>query len=352
MVARSLLVVAGLVSIAQTGESEDLRPRIGSIEIYGAHKASVEKIKAAIGAKPGDLPPARPDLEERVNKVPGVVASRAEASCCIEKKMVLYVGIEEPGGPHLDYHPQPQGTETLAQDILDNYHAFLESVSVSIRQKGADEDFTAGYSLMADSETRSIQEKFRPLVARDLLLIDRIVRDSADPEQRTAAAYILQYTPRGPHTTKIMVDGLQYALRDGDENVRSNAIRALKAVAIGAKLHANQEIRLEPTWFIELMNSVVFSDRQAAALALVDLTESRDPATLELLRGRALESVTEMAKWHDLKTALPAFILAGRLAGLEEKEISQAWIDGDRDAVLAAASSPKKRFHVGPKRTS
>jgi hypothetical protein len=251
----------------------------------------------------------------------------------------------------VDYHPDPQGTETLAHDILDNYHAFLDSLPASIREKGADEDFTAGYSLMADSETRAIQEKFRPLLARDLLLIDRVLRESADPEQRTAAAYILQYTPRGPHTTKIMVDALQYALRDREENVRANAMRALKAVAIGAKLHPDQEIRLEPTWFIELMNSIVFSDRRDAALALVNLTESRDSGTLDLLRGRALESVLEMAKWHDLKSALPAFILAGRLAGLEEKEISQAWIGGDREAVLAAASSPKKRFHILPKHT-
>lgn len=325
---------------------------MGPIEIYGARKAPVDKIRAAIGAKPGELPPARQDVEDRVDKVPGVLASRAEASCCLEKRLVLYVGIEDADGPHVDYHPEPQGTEALAHDILDNYHAFLESLPASIREKNADEDFTAGYSLMADSETRAIQEKFRPLVARDLLLIDRVLRQSADPEQRTAAAYILQYTPRGPHTTKIMVDALQYALRDPEENVRGNAMRALKAVAIGAKLHPEQEIRVEPTWFIELMNSIVFSDRRDAALALVNLTETRDAATLDLLRSRALDSVLETAKWHDLKTALPAFILAGRLAGLEEKEISQAWVAGDRDTVLAAASSSKKRFHVVPKHTN
>ncbi|MFL6414328.1 MAG: hypothetical protein ACJ74Y_01500 [Bryobacteraceae bacterium] len=330
--------------------SEDLTPRIGLIEIYGVHKASLEKIKAAIGAKPGDLAPGREGVEERINKVAGVLASRAEASCCVEGKMVLYVGIEEPQGPHLDYHPEPQGTEALAPDIADNYHAFLDSLPVSIREKSADEDFTAGYSLMADSETRAIQQKFRPLVARDLLLIDRVLRGSADPEQRIAAAYILQYTPRGPHTTKIMVDALQYALRDPDENVRSNAMRALKAVFIGAKIHPDQEIRVEPTWFTELMNSMVFSDRRNAALALVNLTETRDAGTLELVRARALESLTEMAKWHDLKAALPAFILAGRVAGLDEKEINQAWIDGDRDAVLAAAASPKKHFRIASKR--
>jgi len=352
VVQRTLLAVTVLFSTSLTGYAEDLTPRVGSVEIYGVRKASMEKIRTAVGAKPGDLLPARQDVEDRVDKVPGVLAARAEATCCVEKRMVLYVGVEEPDGPQVDYHPEPQGTETLAQDILDNYHAFLESLPVTIRAKSADEDFTAGYSLMADSETRTIQEKFRPLVARDLFLIDRILRDSADPEQRTAAAYILQYTPRGPHTTKIMVDGLQYALRDPDENVRANAMRALKAVAIGAKLHPNQEIRLEPTWFIELMNSVVFSDRRDAALALVNLTENRDAGTLDLLRGRALDSVIEMAKWHDLKTALPAFILAGRLAGLEEKEITQAWVGGNRDAVLTAASSPKKRSHILPKRTS
>ena len=129
-------------------------------------------------------------------------------------------------------------------------------------------------------------------------------------------------------------------------------MRALKAVAIGAKLHPEQEIRLEPTWFIELLNSIVYSDRRDAALALVNLTESRDHGTLDLLRGRALDSVIEMAKWQDLKAALPAFILAGRLAGLDEKEISEAWVGGEREAVLAAASSPKKRFHLVPKHTS
>ncbi|MFL6452027.1 MAG: hypothetical protein ACJ746_30825 [Bryobacteraceae bacterium] len=352
MVVRIGFIFGLLFTITLTGQCEDLTPRMGPIEIYGARKAPVDKIRAAIGAKPGELPPARQDVEDRVDKVPGVLASRAEASCCLEKRLVLYVGIEDADGPHVDYHPEPQGTEALAHDILDNYHAFLESLPASIREKNADEDFTAGYSLMADSETRAIQEKFRPLVARDLLLIDRVLRQSADPEQRTAAAYILQYTPRGPHTTKIMVDALQYALRDPEENVRGNAMRALKAVAIGAKLHPEQEIRVEPTWFIELMNSIVFSDRRDAALALVNLTETRDAATLDLLRSRALDSVLETAKWHDLKTALPAFILAGRLAGLEEKEISQAWVAGDRDTVLAAASSSKKRFHVVPKHTN
>jgi hypothetical protein len=140
------------------------------------------------------------------------------------------------------------------------------------------------------------------------------------------------------------VDGLQYALQDQDNTVRQTAMRSLQAVAVGAKIHPGQQVHIEPTWFVELMNSVVWSDRRGASLALVNLTENHDPETLSLIRARALDSVLEMARWHDLEHALPGFILAGRLAGLDEKEIQAAWVSGDREPVLKQALNPKKKF--------
>ena len=160
---------------------------------------------------------------------------------------------------------------------------------------------------MADPECRRIQESFIPAVAANLALVDRVIRESADPEQRAAATYLMQYGPRGAHSTEIVVNGLQYALRDSEDSVRENAALALKAVAVEAKLHPEQQIRLEATWFVELMNSVVWSDRRDASEALVNLTDSRNPETLELLRERALPSVIEMARWHDLQHALAGF---------------------------------------------
>jgi hypothetical protein len=168
------------------------------------------------------------------------------------------------------------------------------------------------------------------------------VRQSADSEQRAAAAYLLQDGPRGPRTTKTIVNGLQYALRDQDDDVRANAVRALQAVAVGAKLHPDQEIQIEPTWFVELLNSVVWTDRHNATLALVNLTEDRNPATLQLLRERALPAVLEMARWHDLAHALPAFILAGRVAGLDEQQIKRAWVAEDREKILEQALRKKR----------
>ncbi len=341
MVKYGCVLATAVLFCGYTAESAvagtDITPRIGSIEIYGAHKVSVQKIRSALGAGPGDFLPSREDAEERIDKVSGVVASRIEATCCDQRKPILYVGIEERDSPHVEFHPNPSGTVTLPPELTDKYQAFLDAVGDSIRGKNADEDLTNGYSLMADPECREIQRSFIPLVANNLTLVDRVLRESSDPEQRAAAAYVLQYGPRGPRTSTIVVNGLQWALRDVDDNVRDNAARALKAVAVGAKLHPEQQVRIEPTWFIELMNSVVWSDRRNASLALVNLTEQRDPEMLSILRERALPSIIEMARWHDLEHALPAFILAGRLAGLDEKAIQDAWISGNREPVLKKA---------------
>lgn len=334
------------LALALSASAEDISPRVGLIEVYGAHKVSVQKIKAALGAKEGDPMPSREAAEERIGKISGIVAARIEAECCDARNMILYVGVEEKDAPHFEFHAAATGDITLAPGLMDQYREFLDSVADSIRGRNADEDLTNGYSLMADPDCRKLQQAFLPPVARDLSLIVQVVRESADLEQRAAAAYLLQYGPRSAHNSKIIVDGLQYAMRDQEDMVRENAMRALKAVAVGGKLHPEQEVHIEPTWFVELLNSVVWSDRHNATLALVNLTENRDPQTLALIRERALASVIEMAQWHELRDALPAFILAGRLAGLEEKDIEAAWVSGDRKPVLDDARHPNKSLRV------
>lgn len=330
-------------------QAENITPHIGYIEVYGAHKSSEKKIRSALGLEEGGVLLASPEeLENRVNKVSGVITSSIEAVCCDGKRPVLYVGVEEKNTPHFDFHATPDRHIVLPKEMVDSYHSFLDDVAASMGKSGQpDEDLTHGYSLMADPDCRDLQQSFIGIASRDLSVLDEVIRKSDDPEQRAIAAYILQYTPRNEHSTKTMVNALQYALQDPDSTVRANAMRSLKAIAVGARLHPEQHIELEPTWFIELMNSVLWSDRRNASLALVNLTDKRDPASLELIRERALQSVVEMARWHDLKHALPGFILAGRVAGLTDKQIETAWVNGDREAVIQQTlkfgkSHPKK----------
>ena len=63
----------------------------------------------------------------------------------------------------------------------------------------------------------------------------------------------------------------------------------------------------------------------------------RDPATMTLLRERALPALVEMSRWKTLAHALPAFILTGRLTDLTDAQIQDAWSRGDRESVIAAA---------------
>jgi hypothetical protein len=338
---RVLISSSAALAFCTAVAAEDISPRIGIIEVYGARKVSIKRIKSALGVSEGDvLPVSREDAEDRISKIPGVVATRIEAACCDAHKMVLYVGVEEKDAPHFEFRPAPAGEVALAADIVNTYRAFLDAVAGSIRGRNADEDLTNGYSLMADPECRELQQAFLPLVARDLAVVDQVLRQSQSAEQRAIAAYVLQYGPRDPRSAKTIVDGLQYALSDQEDRVRENAMRALKAVAVGAQLHPDQGIRIEPTWFVELMNSIVWSDRRNASLALVNLTDKRDPETLELISHRAIRSVVDMARWRDLEHALPGFILAGRLAGLHEQEIQAAWVSGSREPVIEKALNP------------
>jgi hypothetical protein len=195
---------------------------------------------------------------------------------------------------------------------------------------------------MENQEARKHQREFIPLADKYLDVLHRVIRTSRDPDQRAMAAYILQYGPRGPRTTQQIIEDLQYALQDVEEDVRANAIRALNAMYVGLKLHPEQNIAIRPTWFVELLNSIVWSDRHNAAVALVNMTEDRQPETLRMIRERAFTPLVEMARWRDLSHALPGFILIGRISGMQEKEIQDAWVHSDHEATIKLAMKKKQ----------
>lgn len=315
-------------------------PQIGIIDVFGARKISQEKIRAALGVKPGDrLPASKGDIEERLEEIPGVVRANLEAACCEDGKAILYVGIEEKGASAFELRDPPSEAVVLPMDIHHAYHHFVEALGQAVRKGEIREDLSRGHSLIENTEARSIQEAFVELADKHLETLRRVLRSSADEEARAIAAYLIGYASdkRG------IVNDLQLAMRDADATVRANAMRALVAVATYARLNPDEGIRVQFTWFVEMLNSIYFTDRHGAAVALATFTEKRDPALLEHLRERASASLAEMARWKHLPHALPAFILAGRVAGMEEKEIQEAWNRGDRESVIAKLRASGRR---------
>jgi len=315
-------------------------PRIGQIEFYGLHKVSEQKLLHALSLKVGDvLPPSKGEMEDQLEDVSGVVKARVEAVCCEQGKTALFIGIEEKGAPHLDFHTPPTGDTTLPPEIVEMYHDFLEAVREAARRGSTAEDLTDGHSLMADPEARALQLRFMDFAGAHWPLLREVLRDSADEEQRAMAAAIIGYAPN----KKEAVNDLEAALQDPDDAVRSNALRSLNAMAVLARLQPKLKIEVSPTWFVEMLNSIVLSDRTRAATALVTLTERNGAAALQQIRERALDSVVEMAQWKDLRYALPAFILTGRLAGMTEPEIQKAWTEGRRQDVVDIALGGRRK---------
>jgi hypothetical protein len=319
-------------------------PRIGLIDFYGLQKVQEGKIRQALGAREGDfLPRSKGDAEEKIDAVSGVIESHLEAVCCDSGKMILYVGIEERGAAHFDIRDVPEGGDgsdaRLPDEILSTYRRFQETLASAVRRGSTAEDLTQGHSRMADPSARAVQDMFPALVMSHLAELRAVLRHSDDDDQRAAAAYVIGYAPY----KKDIVDDLQYALKDPEPEVRANAARNLTALAVRARVHPTDGIKIEPTWFIEMLNSLSWSDRNHALSALQILTDTRDASTLDQLRERSLQSLIEMARWKTLAHALPAFVLVGRVAGYSEDQIQAAWSKGEREKVIAAALAGAKK---------
>jgi HEAT repeat protein len=310
-----------------------MAPTIGIIEIYGLRKVPAARLRKALGIVEGDkLPGNKPQVEDRLAEVPGVVSASISAACCTDGQAILYVGIEEKGARHFDVRTPPEDDVVLPDMITEYYRKFIATVADAARKGEAAEDLTEGHSLLSDPDARDIQLRFVALADKYPAELRTVLRTSGDDEQRAIAAYILGYaTDRAS-----VVDDLQYALKDPDDTVRGNAIRALAALVVYAALNPDSGIKISPTWFVEMLNSVYWTDRNNAAVALVNMTESRDASSLQQLRERALPSLIEMAKWKHLAHALPSYILLGRVAGMPEKEIQDSWSNNQRNQTIAA----------------
>ena len=325
------LLLAGLASAQAM--------RIGTLDFYGLRKVHEAKVRQALGAREGDpLPRSKGDAEERLDKIPGIVESHLEAVCCQSGKAILYVGIEEKGATHFDLREPPDGDILLPDEITGAYQQFLQTWQTALRKGEDGEDLTRGHALSANVETRAIQERFIVLATDYLAELRNVLRNSSDEEQRATAAGVIGYAAR----KKDIVDDLQYALRDADPGVRANAVRSLMALSVLARLDPDSLVKVSATWFIEMLNSLSWSDRKQALMALQILTDTRDASVLDQLRTRSLASLAEMARWKTLAHALPAYILLGRIAGVSEPDIQAAWSRGDRESVIAKAIGKKK----------
>ncbi len=308
------------------------RPSIGIIDSYGNRSYSQEKLAKILSVREGDpLPGSKQALEERLVEEKGVARANVESVCCDGGKAIFYIGIEERGQPHLDLREYP-ANESLEMpgEVAEAYTKLITAAADAARAQQTAEDWTLGYSLMVHRETQVVQLALPELAERNQSMLRQILRDSADPDDRSVAAAILGYAPK----SQGLIDDLQYALRDPEQSVRGAALRSLAPLTVYAQRNPQLGLRVLTTWFVEMLNSVSWQDRMNSMNLLMELTASREEYLMRHLRERGVGSLSEMAMWKHLPHALPAYILLGRTGALTDKEIQDSWSANQREATI------------------
>jgi HEAT repeat protein len=199
--------------------------------------------------------------------------------------------------------------------------------------KPPDEDNSQGHALSSDPAMRAAEQKAIQFAASNLDTVRNVLKNSSDGGQRATAAWIIGYAP----DKRLILDDLIDAARDPDETVRNNSTRALGVIAEFASEKPELGIHIDPTRFVDMLNSLTWTDRNKASMVLNGL--GRSPDAVSQMRQRALSSIVEMARWKD-SHSLDALFLLGHIAGLDDDEVQKAWDKGERERIIALATAP------------
>jgi hypothetical protein len=316
---------------------EILAPRrISAIDFYGLRSLDAEVLRKVLPIHEGDTVSMTEatQVERKVTAVvtalPHVRDARTAFTCCDEKGgLVVFVGVQEDSARSLHFRPPPTGDLRLPDELIAADDALEQALLKAVVAGRGQEDDSQGHALQKDApEARGLQEQRVALTASHLDLLRRVLRESANGRQRAMAARYLGYAP----DKQAVVDDLVYAAGDPYEEVRNDAVRALLVFA-----YAKDPPRVPFEPFIDLLDSLVWSDLNKACGALGALTVGRDPELLAQLKRRSLPALATMARWRDKGHAQDAYMILGRIAGYSDSDLLSRWTKGEAEPVIAAA---------------
>jgi hypothetical protein len=336
LLAGSLMAIAVAAIVADAFE-QDNDKRIGEIEFYGYGGIDVLKVREALPLHEGDEFPASSEanlevierLKETIEKTLGYEPTDVQAVCCDERgNGMIYIGLPGKTNKSITYRRAPLGRLRLPAKILDLYEQSLDALTEAVSQ-GSSEDDSKGYALSHDPTLRAKQLAIRTYAIHHEHQVRRVLKLSADVQQRTVAAHVLGYAQQ----SKEQITDLVRASRDANEGVRNNAVRALIVLA-----ESNPKVApfIPPSKFIEMLSSGFWTDRNKASSLLSVLSKGRAPTLLAQLRAQALLPLIEMARWRSQGHAYSAQLMLGRIAGIEETHLLHLLRDRQVEAIIKA----------------
>lgn len=302
-------------------------PTIGIIDLYGLRSISEEQVRAALPFSEGFVVPTDnsfPEEQVESDMAAALDVFRVDLSlvCCYEAlKGIAYVGIQERPVSKLQFREAPTGNTRLPPEVVETQRQIEIALIAAVEAGDSGEDISQGHSLMMNAEVRALQERNIEYANAYFDLLTEVLNNSA--AQRDLAANVLGYAA----DKKAVVPYLEGAVLDPDEEVRNNATRALSLIAAFANQYPELDIEIDAEVFVDMLNSVWFGDRNKASFVLLQLTESRDPTVVQLIRDEAIPSLIEMCRWHWGGHSFVPCKLLERAIGLpEQKELHSKYM--------------------------
>lgn len=311
---------------------------VGSIDFFGLRRISESDVRAVLQLKDGDPFPRDRSLGAEVRRIPGVAQSSVTpVTVDGSGKLRIFIGVREEGSARSQWREKPAGDVRLTDELKQLYDEFIAALGPAVRRGGAHENYDHGHALSKDAELRKPQDAAVEALKTQAPQVRDVMLNSDSAEHRCAAAWLLGYAP----DKKAIVADLLVGARDPDSNVRNNATRALGVLASFAEKNPDLKISIPYDLYIDMLNSVVWTDLNKASFVLFGLTEKRDPALLDALRERALPVLIDMARWKSGGHAHSAIRILGRIAGWSEEAAARAIVDGKIEELVAAASAAR-----------
>lgn len=315
---------------AACGLAQPPRGAIVAIDFYGDAIVDYTRLRAVLAFQVGDLFEKGAVFQERSPEEFQKLINRnriSYAPVLIPELdgWVIYVDVEPPDASPPIYNPAPPGTDKLPAKIVDLYeHAMNRFISGGIH---AGDETTNGYSLSKDPIMRADELKLIGYARAHAKRVYSVLKRSASPRHRIAAAWIAGYAHTGPD----QLSALLHAVMDADSSVRNNAIRVLAVLASHDSGIARQ-IPADP--FIPMLHSLTWSDRNKAMFLLDPITAARDPRTIGSLRRQAIEPLRQMSRWTYWGHASMALVLLGRIAEIPEARLQTLLQARDAAAII------------------
>lgn len=305
------------------------------VDLYGNRTISDSIIRNHLPLKEGDSITQNPFAIEKIKKqlqsIPGVAAANMNLICCDSRAngLMLFVGISESANSFV-YHVAPDDKERLPEAVKRTAEQIDSASWQAILRRTSEEDTTYAYSLFLDTTVRSLQLKYVDYARQYKDLIKAVLYHSEDARHRAWAAEIVAYDSNKQY----VIQHLLYGVYDPNEEVRNNATRALGVLQNWLIRHPDQKLTIPSAPFVQMINSVIWTDRNKGILVLNALTQHHHPALLATLKKECLPSLIEMARWKSDGHAMSAYFILGRIAGYTDQETYEGFTASDRNAFL------------------